>query len=144
MQPAKSAGLLTILSISPLDDDHATLQSIVDHSAWRLFKAHHLAEAFPILDQHEISVVVCERDLKPGVWIDVLDRLNDLPHPPSLIVTSRLADERLWAEALNLGAWDVLPKPFTREEVLRGVKQAWHHWHWGATPATLKTMRAAS
>jgi hypothetical protein len=34
-------------------------------------------------------------------------------------VTSRLADERLWAEALNLGAWDVLAKPFDADEVIR-------------------------
>jgi FixJ family two-component response regulator len=46
-----------------------------------------------------------------------------------LIVTSRLADEHLWSVALNLGAWDVLAKPFDRSEVFRGVKSGWQHWH---------------
>ena len=51
-----------------------------------------------------------------------------LPDPPLLIVTSRLADERLWAEALNLGAWDVLAKPFAAEETIRIVSVARQHW----------------
>ena len=45
--------------------------------------------------------------------------------PPLLIVTSRFADERLWAEALNVGAYDVLAKPFERDEVNRVLTSAW-------------------
>ncbi len=146
MQAAKStktAGLLKVLSLSPLEDDHASLQSIVDHSTWQLFKAARISEAFSILREHDISVVLCESELKPGTWINVLEGLSDLPHPPSLVVTSLLADDRLWAEALNLGAWDVLAKPFDRAEVLRSVKVAWHHWH-RQTPLSLGVMKAAS
>ena len=33
-------------------------------------------------------------------------------HLPLVIVASHLADDQLWAEALNLGAHDVLAKPF--------------------------------
>jgi len=44
---------------------------------------------------------------------------SHVTRPPLLIVTSRLADERLWAEVLNLGAHDVLAKPFNAEEVVR-------------------------
>jgi FixJ family two-component response regulator len=66
--------------------------------------------------------------LSPGSWKDVLDQVTILPDPPSLIVTSRLADERLWAEALNLGAYDVLAKPYDRTEVMRVVSGAWRAW----------------
>ena len=89
---------VTVLSVSPFEDDHASLQAIVGHSKWMMFKADHLFGAKGFLRQHDISVVLCERDLTPGTWIDVLDHLHDLPHPPSLIVTSRLADERLWVK----------------------------------------------
>jgi DNA-binding response OmpR family regulator len=58
----------------------------------------------------------------------MLDHLTLLPDPPLLIVTSRLADERLWAEALNLGAWDVLAKPFDADEVIRIIGIACQHW----------------
>ena len=143
MQPAKSTALLKVLSVSPLEGDHSALQSIVGHSNWRLFKADRLPAALTILRDHDISVVLCECHLIPGSWTDVLDAIKDLPKPPSLIVTSRVADDRLWAEALNLGAWDVVAKPFDRGELLRSVKAAWQHWY-DHTQMPIKVMRAAS
>src|ERR1700680_4529407 len=86
-------GAVTVLSISPLDEDHSSLQAIVRHSTWMLFNARNLVSALALLQEHEITVVLCERDLLPGTWIDVLGHTGALPHPPSLIVTSRLADE---------------------------------------------------
>jgi DNA-binding response OmpR family regulator len=58
----------------------------------------------------------------------LLAEVSTLPDAPLLIVTSRLADEQLWAEALNLGAYDVLAKPFDTEEVIRVLSLAWLHW----------------
>jgi DNA-binding response OmpR family regulator len=82
-----------------------------------------------LLGQHEIAVLICERDLAPETWKDVMAHINTFPNAPSLIVASRLADDRLWAEALNLGAWDVLAKPLDRREVIRSVHSAWRRWH---------------
>jgi hypothetical protein len=45
-----------------------------------------------------------------------------------VIVSSRLADERLWAEVLNLGGYDVLGMPFEPEKVLRVADSAWRAW----------------
>lgn len=122
-------GTLTVLSVSPIEEDHRSLRAIIGHSNWNYFKADSLPPALAFLQQHEISVILCERDLGLRTWVDILANIKHLTHPPSLIVTSRLADERLWAEALNLGVWDVLAKPFARSEVLRSVAQAGVHWH---------------
>jgi DNA-binding response OmpR family regulator len=65
----------------------------------------------------------------PGTWIDVLEHIKALTNAPSLIVASRHADDRLWAEALNLAAWDVLARPFNKIEVIRSVHSAWRRWH---------------
>jgi|HubBroStandDraft_1064217.scaffolds.fasta_scaffold222797_1 DNA-binding NtrC family response regulator len=116
------------LSISPLETDHLSLEAVLGHSTLMLFKARDINSALMLLQKHDIAVVLCERDLLLGTWIDVLEHINALPIPPSLIVTSRLADEQLWAEALNLGAWDVLAKPFDRSEVVRCVESARRHW----------------
>ncbi len=126
--PANSTDI-SVLSISPIEEDHASLHTIFRHCKWVLFTADHLVAAWSYLRQHDISVSVCECDLRPGKWTDVFDHIKDVLHPPSLIVTSRLADERLWAEALNWGCWDVLAKPFDRTEVLRVVRAAWQHWY---------------
>jgi response regulator RpfG family c-di-GMP phosphodiesterase len=93
-----------------------------------LLKAGDIVAALALVRQLEVSVVLCERDLLPGTYIDLLEQIKAMPNPPSLIVASRLADERLWAEALNLGAWDVLATPLDRNEVVRSLKSGWLHW----------------
>lgn len=124
----KTTRTVTVLSVSPNADDHFSLQAIFNHSRWELFRADCIASAKAILGRREIGVVICERNLSPGSWIDMLEEGRLLPNAPSMIVTSRLADDSLWAEALNLGAYDVLAKPFDRTELVRSVSSAWLHW----------------
>jgi len=71
----------------------------------------------------------------------MLERLMLLRDAPPLIVTSRLADDRLWVEALNLGAYDVLAKPFDRQEVTRSIHLAWMHWQNSREAPTGRTMK---
>jgi DNA-binding response OmpR family regulator len=120
------------------------LQAIIGHSKWKLFTASDLASAVSLLHGHEISVLLCERDLRPGTWIDVLENIKFLPNAPSLIVASRLADDHLWAEALNLGAWDVLAKPFDHIGVIRSVKSAWQRWHDQTHPHAITSALSAA
>jgi DNA-binding NtrC family response regulator len=138
---------LTVLSISPVEEDHLALEAILGHSTTVVFKARDINSALMLLQKHDIAVVLCERDLVLGTWIDVLEHINPLPIPPSLIVTSRLADEQFWAEALNLGAWDVLVShPFVRDEVIRCVESGWRHWENQpqTRAAAMRTLAAAS
>ena len=126
---SKSTGTLTVLSVSPLTEDRLSLQAILYHSRWSLLSAHDRVSALPFLEGHDIAVVVCEADVQRRTWFDILESCRRVARPPCLIVASKLADDRLWAEALNLGAWDVLAKPFHPVEVIRSVKSAWQHWH---------------
>ena len=131
-----STTTVTVLSVSPLADDHTSLSSIFERSErilcsdskWTLRPCATVESAIGALCQARIPLVVTERDLAPGSWRDILGNILLLPDPPVLIVTSRLADEYLWAEALDLGAYDVLAKPFEASEVMRALDSAWRHW----------------
>lgn len=127
----------TILSVSPANEDCSTLERFFQNGCdwtvytkcrWRLIARPTIASALTNLRQHRISILLCESELSPGSWVDMLEQIASLPDPPLMIVTSRLADERLWAEALNRGAYDVLAKPFDRTEVVRVLSLAWLHW----------------
>jgi DNA-binding response OmpR family regulator len=72
-------------------------------------------------------VVITDSQLPDGRWHDMLRELRRRPADPPLIVASRLADNRLWAEVLNLGGYDVLATPFEAQEVVRSVSPAWRH-----------------
>src|SRR6266478_5238893 len=128
---------VVVLSVSSIEEDHVFLEDLVNHSEWTLcpnskwtiYRSCTLPSALTILRESRIPIVVCECDLAPGTWQEMLEQLALLPNPPFLIVTSMLADEHLWAEALNIGAYDVLAKPFDRKEVIRIFSLAWLHWH---------------
>lgn len=118
---------IPVLVVSETEADHTVLCQILVRW-WRPERARSCGEAAKWLHRNEAAVVICERTLPDGDWKVVLDLLNTMPAPPSLIVTSRLPDEAFWAEVLNLGAWDVLGKPFVTEEVVRVVHGAWFSW----------------
>jgi DNA-binding response OmpR family regulator len=75
-----------------------------------------------------MPVVIAESQLPDASWKDALAGLSRMAEPPRLIVSSRLADEFLWAEVLNLGGYDVLTKPFDPAEVFRVISLAWLDW----------------
>ena len=128
-------GNATLLLISPIGEDHVALNRILSRlesadrtgSKWTIYEAGALQTALRVLREKPVAIVVSECDLVPGTWKDLLAELSRFSDPPVLIVASRLADEYLWAEALNLGAYDVLAKPFEPEEVIRVLRSACCH-----------------
>ena len=123
-----SQKVVKVLLVSPFDEDHRQLQAILRHSKWQQYGARTRAAALELLRQNPVPVVVCESDLPDGSWKELLTQLNGLPHAPMLVVTSRFADELLWSEALNLGAYNVLAKPLHSAEVFHVVSLAWLMW----------------
>jgi len=118
---------VTVLLVSPFEEDQRCLDQIFTGSNWKARPVCTCQEALVLLRRNAAAVVICERDLPDGNWRDILDATASLARPPSLIVTSRLADECLWAEVLNLGGWDVLAKPLHGKDVLWAVDSAWRN-----------------
>jgi DNA-binding NtrC family response regulator len=114
--------------LDALDDDLLSLLATLDQTEWSVFWASTCAGATALLCDHAVPVVLCERSLPDGGWQTVLDHVNRTSRPTRFIVTVRFPDERLWAELLNLGAYDLLAKPFRQSEVLRAVTSAWLSW----------------
>jgi DNA-binding response OmpR family regulator len=71
--------------------------------------------------------------LADGEWKGLWNELGKDPCPPEVIVASRLADERLWVEVLNLGGYNLLSKPFRPEEVVRTIHGALMEWQLART-----------
>jgi DNA-binding NtrC family response regulator len=73
------------------------------------------------------GAILSETQLPDGSWTDVLDLVSRRDPNAVLIVTDRLADDRLWGEVLNLGAYDLLAQPFDASEVQRILSSACLH-----------------
>lgn len=117
----------TLLIVGKVEDDWVC-DSVFDQFPWPAHRVGNcLGVTFHLHSCHP-CIVVCERDLADCDWKVVLEVTASRPNPPPVIVTSRLADEYLWAEVLNLGGFDVLAKPLDKEEVSRVLNFAWEHW----------------
>jgi DNA-binding response OmpR family regulator len=114
-----------ILSVSPADEDHQALRRILRKPRWHVAAVYNCTEANDCLIWRGVSIVVCEGKLPDGSWKDVLGHASGRKEPPIFIVTSKLADEYLWSEVLNLGGYDVLSKPFSEQEVRHVMQSAW-------------------
>jgi two-component system, NtrC family, response regulator PilR len=113
----------TILAVFPMGEDRRTLEGTLGRAGWQLQFAWGFKEAQAILGACAVAVVISESRLPGGyTWKDVLAVSQSLPSP--LIVADRLADERLWAEVLNLGGYDLLSKPLEPAELLHTVSLA--------------------
>jgi DNA-binding NtrC family response regulator len=116
----------TVLVVSPSLNSTAALAGILEGASCPLTVLHSpdCEQALAHLTESRISVVICETFLPDGSRKDLLDCIGRVRAPSVLVVTSKLADEPLWAEVLNLGGYDDLAQPFDREEVTRVVRSA--------------------
>lgn len=141
-KPRQESEQAAVLVVSPIEEDRASLRRIFEPPHWKLYEASRLTEAIGVLKEQRVPVIFCERELLVGDWSDLLDAIQLLPCPPYLIVTSRQADNRLWAAVLDFGGYAVLPAPFDAADVLRVARLAWLGWRRRWDPA-LSGRRAA-
>ena len=121
--------LVAALVVNPISSDRSALRAIFARSNWKWVLVQTIEKANSwLVASSPLPVVICERELPDGNWKRLYDQTEALPRPPRFIVSSRLADEYLWAEVLNVGAHDVLATPFDECEVSRVVEHAAESW----------------
>ena len=114
----------TLLAVFGQVEDRRSLEPILSPCEWEVIWTRTSAEAVTAARRTAAPIIVCDERFADGEWKELWNELGKLPCPPEFILASRLADERLWAELLNLGGYDLLTKPFRAEEVIRAVDGA--------------------
>ena len=117
--PAKKPPMenISLLAVSSEKDDCQSLKTILSRSRWTVLGAQSLLEASRLLKEMMPRLVLCDRNLPDGNWKDVYRESSCMTVPPAMVVISRQADERLWAEALSMGCFDLLLRPFEATEL---------------------------
>jgi DNA-binding NtrC family response regulator len=111
-----------VLFVSPYLQDARSLAHMLDGVPLPLVHANSLRDAASKLEAGIFQVVLSEAALEDGSWLDVLKIAHS--SNTELVVTHPWADARFWAEAINMGAYDVLAQPFFDTEVRRVLTSA--------------------
>jgi DNA-binding NtrC family response regulator len=123
-----SAAKTIILAVIS-QDDARILNRLLAGSTWELLTVETVAAARAWLQRNSVPIVLCERRLPDGDWKDLLQIVYEMDRPAQVVLISREADNALWAEALNLGAFDVLPLPARSGEISGSISSAWRNWN---------------
>ena len=113
------AGQLSALVVMPTER-RGGLIPCLSRSTVEVRTASTCHEAAEVL-RHDptVRIVLTDLHLSDGTWVDVLRRAGGSPGSPRVVVCPRLADERLWAQVLEAGAFDILVEPYHEPEVAR-------------------------
>jgi DNA-binding response OmpR family regulator len=125
-----SESAISVLVASPFVEDFEAFRLAFRAFGldWRLLTARDCREAWRLLHRESVDVVVAEAEFPDGIaWRDLIHEIAEMHGCQAVVVASRLADDNLWAEVLNLGGYDLLAKPFDREELVRVIAMAARH-----------------
>ena len=101
------------------------LVQLLENAGFQVFAAGGCREAQQKLDSTVSFDLVCiDAELPDGNWRDVLLSIIGSRKQCEMIVCSRCGDERLWADVLQSGAYDLIVEPYTERETLRIFQRA--------------------
>jgi len=112
-----------------VDDDagmRAVLEDVLSDAGYTVNAAGTLDEAYEFLKGRAFDVVVTDLRFREGAGtgMDLLAWLRDNASPtPSIMITGHASVENA-IEAMKLGAFDYVMKPFSNEEIRMAVKRA--------------------
>ena len=113
-----------VLVVSSAAEDRRSLaRMLASHTCGQYWTAT-VRGAAEWLNRSSANVVICDDRLPDGHWQELWEHLRRQPDPPVFIVSAAWNDAHLWAEVPNLGAYDVLVKPYQKSEVTRILQHA--------------------
>jgi PleD family two-component response regulator len=122
--PSVGDAATRVLIVSSGMHDRQVLTQVLASYACPRYWTGTVREAAEWLNSNRARVVICDNTLPDGDWRDLWEQVRGGPDAPVFIVSAQWIDARLWAEVLNVGAYDVLVEPYQDSEVSRILQHA--------------------
>ena len=119
---------IRIVGLLASEQDRQLLSRLAPQQGWAVHFADTCGEAWEVLKQQKVPIVLCDRDFPGAEWRDVIQMMSSSPDLVYAILLSRVADDYLWNEVIRHGGYDVLSTPLREEEVLRAIRLGWSYW----------------
>jgi DNA-binding NtrC family response regulator len=100
------------------------LQKELERLGYRVQSAPDGEAALRKLEESNVDVLLCDINMPRIDGMEVLRRVHERPNPPEVIMLTGQATVETAVEAMKLGAYDYLTKPYSITELDVRVKQA--------------------
>jgi len=98
--------------------------TLLDSAQIRIHLSTTLEDAKGRLQATRSQILLTDVTFEKGSWEDALRMAGRLPLRTVVVLAAHVADERLWLDALERGAYDLIFKPFRAEEARRILENA--------------------
>lgn len=120
------------VKILVMDDNEGVrnlLQRILEGAGYQVTTAANGKEALYKVSLGEIEVVLLDIHMPEMSGIEVLRKITADSPDYCVIMVTAVTDMDTAIEALKIGAYDYITKPFDRDEVKQKLQQAIEKWH---------------
>ena len=144
------------ISLLVVDDEEAIREPLCEHleqNGFHVYDAANALQAFEILENEKIDLVILDVMMPVTNGLDVCRRLKEENGPPVILLTA-LADDVDKIVGLELGADDYVSKPFNPRELIARIRSVLRRvqgssssqsisetkfgvWHWYASRGEL-------
>ncbi|HVF56401.1 MAG TPA: sigma-54 dependent transcriptional regulator [Pyrinomonadaceae bacterium] len=109
-------------------EDEANLRLVIQKELQRMGHDVRVAPdgeaALRLLEESNVDVLLCDINMPRLDGMELLRRIHQRPNPPEVIMLTGMASVETAIEAMKLGAYDYLSKPYRITELDALVKQA--------------------
>jgi DNA-binding NtrC family response regulator len=114
----------TVLVVDDEEGVRASVRAILDGTGCDVIDAENGADALDVLRRREVDLVMLDQRMPGEPGIDVLPKIKAFDPSIVVVIATAVRDVKTAVEAMRLGAWDYLVKPFDVDDILLLVQRA--------------------
>ena len=114
--PKTNEPRVRVMAVLSSESNRKTLQRAAERRGWYLSLENPWDHPSP----GQFEIVLYDRELHD--WRQAISSLAKVS--PCVLLVSRVVDDALWQEVVELGGYELLQDPFTEEQALRTLEQA--------------------
>jgi FixJ family two-component response regulator len=118
---------IPLLIVSSRPEDVKGLASLLEETPWDLTDASRLEDPAMALKGATVPILLFDRDTAGACWQVTMQRLVKSRRGACVVLLSNVSDQYLWDEVVQHGGFDLLARPFRREQVLSTLMFAYAH-----------------
>ncbi|NVM80017.1 diguanylate cyclase (GGDEF)-like protein [Duganella sp. SG902] len=130
--PAPADGAVPERTLLLIDDEPqvlSALQRVLRADGYRVLAANGAAQAFQLLAEHQVQLILCDQRMEEMSGTELLDRIKDLYPDTFRIILSGYTDLKTIMDSINRGAlYRFYTKPWDNQTLRENIRAAFRHY----------------
>lgn len=109
---------VSVLIVTSRAEDVRELKELLEETPWKLTRVPRFEDAAGALKKAEVPILILDRDTAGENWRQTIKHLVHSRPRACVVLLSSVGDQYLWNEVVQQGGFDLLTRPFRKEQAL--------------------------